>query len=645
MTSKDIRTSARGRASSGGAQAFVILAITVIAAAVGYGTHVQLGAGPGVSAGLAGATFTLLVALHAICGAVLGSAARAEELAGVDSAAHPRTSGAPRSGARVAAPLATASAQDAAPRMAASSGGHAQLPEHIQAPGEALEVPSAGRPLPAPAVGGGSDFTEEELGHAALKEFWTFRPSDPVLDAPGPGIELAAQRHDLTPRDDAQDQHAAPPALQSSRPQPRPAMTEPGQQSPRSSSGRVPPRSSDPPPGALREADVEMIQGLIKKLADQVNAADAGEGTTATAGEPGAPRPQTQHRPLQARNREPLPPALPAPGVERSLEALRLTADAMRDAAERGQDLTHATDLPPSMAPPPHVTATGAPLDSAPFAPPPVSQSLSQSLGQSLSQSLSQSHGQVSAVADAVHSGRFDVMLEPIMGLGDLRASHYEVSLRLTDAAGGTLAVDQGDPRLAGASLLPLLDRTRLERAAAVARRLAERGKAGSVFSDLSGEALTDDVFMSSAAGNGESIRRPGQLVLTFAQGDLRIASEAQLRSLGELSGMGFRFGLAGVTDLDMDFETLVAAGFAFVKLDADVFLEGLRAAHGVIPARDICGHLGGLGLTLVVDRIDSEHERSRLHGFGVTLGQGSLFGGPRPMKADALAAARHAAA
>jgi cyclic-di-GMP phosphodiesterase TipF (flagellum assembly factor) len=100
---------------------------------------------------------------------------------------------------------------------------------------------------------------------------------------------------------------------------------------------------------------------------------------------------------------------------------------------------------------------------------------------------------------------------------------------------------------------------------------------------------------------------------------------------------LGFRFALQAVTDLDMDFDSLKTKGFSFVKLDADVFLEGMPAPGGPLPAADICRHLAELGLTLIVGGIDDETKLARIFGFGALLGQGQMFGGPRPVKAEAL--------
>jgi cyclic-di-GMP phosphodiesterase TipF (flagellum assembly factor) len=68
------------------------------------------------------------------------------------------------------------------------------------------------------------------------------------------------------------------------------------------------------------------------------------------------------------------------------------------------------------------------------------------------------------------------------------------------------------------------------------------------------------------------------------------------------------------------------------------VFLQGLPAPHGFVPAADLCRHLSGLGFTLIVSRIAEERELVKVLGFGALLGQGRLFGGPRPIRQDRAA-------
>jgi cyclic-di-GMP phosphodiesterase TipF (flagellum assembly factor) len=123
--------------------------------------------------------------------------------------------------------------------------------------------------------------------------------------------------------------------------------------------------------------------------------------------------------------------------------------------------------------------------------------------------------------------------------------------------------------------------------------------------------------------------------VLSFTQTDVRGFSTPEWDSLADMRALGFRFAISHMTDLDMDFEALAEQGFVFVKLDASVFLDGLPAPSGRLPSSDVCRHLAQHGLTLVVERIDDDDLLARVFGFGVLLGQGQLFGGARPVRAD----------
>lgn len=247
-------------------------------------------------------------------------------------------------------------------------------------------------------------------------------------------------------------------------------------------------------------------------------------------------------------------------------------------------------------------------------------------------------------VAGALEAGRVEVLLEPILDIAQQQAAHYEVTVCLRDADGSEIGGASDSDGVGPA--LPLLDSVRLSRTAQVARLLEERRKAGSVFSTFSGRSLDSDEFLAAFADTYESQEGLArQLVLTFAQSDVRGFRGPQWDMLDEMRELGFRFALRAVTDLDLDFEALAQVGFAFVKLDADVFLEGLPAPGAVLPAADIRKHLGGFGLALVVEHIDDEAKRARIQSTGVAFGQGRLFGGARLVKASALAAVGRPAA
>jgi cyclic-di-GMP phosphodiesterase TipF (flagellum assembly factor) len=323
----------------------------------------------------------------------------------------------------------------------------------------------------------------------------------------------------------------------------------------------------------------------------------------------------------------------PEQSVEASLSALRVAAETMRAA-----QALRATEPP---APGNHEAsdAGASVLEAASVR--------SRFTGESVSMPppVGREHARMAAIAEAISAGRLEVLLQPILGLGNQRSGHFEVTFRLRASNGELIELDD-EAELQRTGLLPLFDAAKIARASNIALRLSERGKTGSLFSGQNRESVTDDTYLAEIAA---AIRtRPigaGQLVMTFSQADVRVFEAPEWNALADLNALGFRFALSGLTDLDMDFDALTKAGFGFAKLEADMFLEGLRAPEGLIPASDLCLHLADRGLALVVEKIDDQNKLARIFGFGVLFGQGQLFGAPRPVKAEAATSPRTAAA
>jgi len=352
---------------------------------------------------------------------------------------------------------------------------------------------------------------------------------------------------------------------------------------------------------APSEINVEVIQDLIKKLADELN----GPGRDT----------QADGTSVQALAAE--PDAL----IGRSVAALDAASRAMRaPQAGAGEAL------------PPPAAAKGDVPDWWPTAP---------SIPEGGPPPL---NPQLARIAEAIVAERFEVLIEPIHALAEGRPRHYEVSMRLLTADGG--ALEQADYMRAAQSsdLLPHIDAARMLRAARVARKLAERGRQGSVLSAMAGDSITDNEFLDIAAQQTADDGRM-RLVLSFSQSDARTFTPAHAEALGAMAASGFGFALEDVTDLEMDFGRLKAIGFEFVKLDAKVFLDGLQAPGGCVPASDICRYLSEFGLALIVGAIEDDWLLARVMGFGVLLGKGTLFGGPRLVKAEAVAGPGTAAA
>lgn len=502
-------------------------------------------------------------------------------------------------------------ARDFASAMAVKKPTPLVVPEPMPAASDRGPPPSAVKARPGPGE---------------MQEYWSFRPA-------------------------AVAEPAAPMAREAAQPSP-PLRAD--------ASPFAPERGPPMPASVQPPSDLEYLQEQIKKLADTVNAAEA------------SPTPPRPFEPLAV-----TPPPAPEIGIredaiDQSVKALRSASHSMRgdDADLTCHDLPrynlgHHEFAPPSAAAPaPELTeepryeviaATPGPSQLSPFdlmpvtveviaATPPVRYDTAPAKATPVAPAPLLDRTE--AFADAIANGSLDVFLEPILGLSNQRAEHYELSVRLRDGAGGSFSGRDAAAALSGTDILTAFDVARLERTTLVANRLAGKGKSGSLFSEFSGAALSADSFLTAFSDAYDA--RPSfgqQLVLSFTQADVRTFGESEWMTLIEMRDYGFRFAVADVVDLDMDFAAIAAKGFSFVKLDQDVFLDGLPVANTHVPADDLCRHFAGLGQTIIVDGLDDGMKHAKIFGFGVLLGQGQLFGGPRPVKADVLKAPADAAA
>ena len=379
----------------------------------------------------------------------------------------------------------------------------------------------------------------------------------------------------------------------------RPAHVPP----PREDAARVAPKlPMDSPREAEdpRAQDIAIMQSLIKGLADQLNA------------------PAKVEPPRPAQSLREIPADAPAPTldtVDDQVGALRQAASALRapPAPEFGAP---SLEMPPLAIPS---------LDMPPLGVPPLG---IQEPGGDLSL-----HAQL---AGAIEASRIDIYLDPILGLEDRKARHFEVSVRLRNDDGELLDPRDFASAIAGTGLGPRIEAHTFTESIRLAGQFATRGAEADLFAGASAETIRDTGFRTALAGAlAPDAALAARLVMSIAQSEVRGFGPAHWEAIAAMAHAGLRYALVDVVDLDMDFEALEAHGFDFVRLDASVFLRGLPAPHGFVPAADLCRHLSGLGFTLIVSRIADERELVKVFGFGAVLGQGRLFGAPRPIRLD----------
>jgi len=382
------------------------------------------------------------------------------------------------------------------------------------------------------------------------------------------------------------------PAPRAAAPLPQPAAPAPPSHAPRPS-----PMKPPAPPRKSEFATAEQhVRVLAEALSTPVSAPDAA---------PAKPPAQPQFEDHLAR----------------SIAALNDAAGSLRSqpntavgvAALRGSVPVSATPGPPSRRVPTDTMV-------APPAEPPTSRSMAD------------------IVADAVSGDRIDVYLQPILGLADRQVRYFEVSARLRDAGGNILTPEVFTPLARSAQLMPKIDGAMLRRTAKLLAWLESRGRLKDVFSGLSADALADPAFVLETGEYALERRdRARHLVLTFSQAALRTFDDAHWDSLSILRELGFKFALDEIRDLETDFDVLRERGFAFAKLAAQIFLEGMPFEDVTVPAGDLVKLFPDMGLALIISEVSDQRSVESLLAHGVELGQGTLFADAKPVKAEVL--------
>ncbi|MFM1814827.1 MAG: hypothetical protein RLZ98_1522 [Pseudomonadota bacterium] len=399
-----------------------------------------------------------------------------------------------------------------------------------------------------------------------------------------PELSLAGDRTSALEEEGRREFGRREPAL------PQPATSEAAVAEPRRAASEVGPAETAPGP-----LPPQNIEGILKRMAAQINAGRA----TSDSVSPPAESPEEHVAPDDA----PPPPTVesgdPRKAISVAVGALRAAADEMRSQIKEQSDNNN----------------------------PPI-------------------HARLAEVAEAVSRDQLDIYLDPIIGLDDGLPRHFELTVQARTGDGDSFDPEDFRELTRGSGLMPLLDTSRIRHSAAIAKRLSARISDASVFSTLEGETLDNRRFFSSLELDHADGRMPAALlVLSLRQADMRTFVPAHYQSLRLLRNMGFRFALQDVTDLDMHFEDLAAIGFEFVKLDAEVYLDGMHVGTEKLPASDVCRHLESTGLRIIVDHIQSELQREKVATSGVSYGQGEHFGPPSPIRRASVGAASSTAA
>jgi cyclic-di-GMP phosphodiesterase TipF (flagellum assembly factor) len=194
------------------------------------------------------------------------------------------------------------------------------------------------------------------------------------------------------------------------------------------------------------------------------------------------------------------------------------------------------------------------------------------------------------------------------------------------------------------------IDNLLLFRCVQIVRRLAGQDRKVGIFCNISLASLGDeDFFPPFLEFMGANRDLADSVIFELGQAAFNARGGVEARNMAKLADLGFRFSLDKVTDFGLDFQDLARADVGFVKIAAHLLIEQLDDDDGRLTLRSIpeleAADFAALarrhGVELVAEKVESERQVVDILDLDISLGQGHLFGEPRPIRDAVLAEAQ----
>ena len=239
----------------------------------------------------------------------------------------------------------------------------------------------------------------------------------------------------------------------------------------------------------------------------------------------------------------------------------------------------------------------------------------------------------VSLVRDAVQNDRIDMVYQPIVGLPHRKPRFYACFARIRTIDGAFLLPSQYRAVAESAGVSAIIDTLLLFRCIQRIRATVRRNEPVGFFASIANSTLRDTAFMEQfvefMANNPEVLPH---LVLEHRIDDMPELVGPLRPAVERLAQLGVRYALDGVGNLaGVNLDLLDRCRIRYVKVEARSLLAQVRAEDGGLDLAKVNDMLDRGAVDLIVTRIDTESTLIELLDLPVHLGQGLLFGEPKP--------------
>ncbi|HEV2720157.1 MAG TPA: EAL domain-containing protein [Thermoanaerobaculia bacterium] len=237
---------------------------------------------------------------------------------------------------------------------------------------------------------------------------------------------------------------------------------------------------------------------------------------------------------------------------------------------------------------------------------------------------LAEASQMLSRIKRALRDGRFSLVFQPIIRLGNGETTHYEALVRMTADDGDEIPPDRFLPFAERYGLMPQIDRWVFD---AVLNRIVQR-PALRIFANLSAASLNDEQLLAYIEQRLRAAAlEPGRLSFEITE-STAVADFASARNwIRRLKELGCLFAL---DDFGVGFSSLGylrALAVDYVKIDRTFIrdVDTNLTNRALVQAVKTVAHT--LGKEVIAEGVETEAHASVLREIGVEHGQGFLIG------------------
>ncbi|MGB0718830.1 MAG: EAL domain-containing protein [Bdellovibrionales bacterium] len=230
----------------------------------------------------------------------------------------------------------------------------------------------------------------------------------------------------------------------------------------------------------------------------------------------------------------------------------------------------------------------------------------------------------------ALRAQKVEVFLQPIQRLPQRQTKFYEIFARLRARPGVYIPANRYKNFAEADGILPDIDILLLTEYMKTLKKTADTLNAAPFFVNITAKTLKNTVFMSRLlAFLSKNRDLSSRLVFEIHYNDFHDAPMQILEIIKGLGQLGCKFSLDHVETLEVDVADLQRFHVRFVKAHADLFLNACGSDRERARLMKAKRMLEGNGVSVIVERIETEDELRELLDFDINYGQGYLFGRP----------------